>query len=725
MSDKNNPFPLRFFINPLYWPTWLGLGVLWLTTRLPYRMILLLGALLGTLSLLLLSERRRIARTNINLCFPELGNRERHRLLRRSFYNSGMALFESALAWWGDEKKLRPLMHIEGLENLKQAEEKGNGVIMLGAHYTTIEMGGRIMSTHVDNFTPTYKRARNKAFELVMAWSRKRIHNDLIKSMDMRDVVRTLKNRKIIWYAPDQDYGMRSSVFAPFMGVPAATLTMASRLSKLTGAPVLPWYAERLPGSQGYKLTIAPALKNFPSGDDVRDTTQVNDAITAHVRHVPEQYLWGHRRFKTRPVGEPPVYRPRRDRPMFKYTLLLSVLAIPAIVYCIVVAIKFKNIKFFTGRLGLASYEKNVDFWIHAASVGEINAVAPLISLIRQNKPSARILLTTNTPTGYQNALKKFDHVTIQFLPFDWRWASIRFINRVNPVCPLIFETELWPNLYEYAYWKGKRITLINGRLSARSVKTTNWSRFMLCKCIQYTHTILARSEFDRDNFLNLCAAEYKLRVIGNIKWASTTTVKTEPATLAKPYILLASTRDDEEKLLCESLAGFLQEKNYIVTIIPRHPKRLTKILASLEPLKLNIAVRSKGEAATTGTQIYIADTFGEMDSFIAGAELVIMGGSFVSFGGQNIIEVARHGKAVVFGPHMNNFLDEARCFIDKQAGIQIELNTLTQTIKSLLGDKTRCSEMGNNGLQLVAQNSDMAQRYYDEIMRLCGPYTH
>ena len=726
MSNTNNPLQPRYILNPVYWPTWLGLGFLWLSTKLPYKYILLLGKVMGSISYVLLAERRRITRINIGLCFPQLSKKEQRRLIRESFYSSGMALFESALCWWGSDEKVKPLMHIEGLENLKQAEEKGHGVIMLGGHYTMLEVGGRLMSYYTDKVIPTYKSARNKLFEAVMADARKRISHDLIKSLDMRGVVRALKKKKIIWYAPDQDFGyVKTSVFAPFMGTEAISLTFTSRLAKATGAPVVPWYIERLPDLRGYKVTLGPALENFPGGDDVRDATIINNMISQHVEKVPEQYLWGHRRFKTRPAGSPPIYRPRRGKQMRRYSLLLFALTIPALIYSIINAIRYKNCKFFTERMGIGSYAKNVDFWIHAASVGEINAVAPLIDLLKQNHPDCIVMLTTNTPTGYQNAQIKFDNVAIHFLPFDWMWAVKRFIHRTDPNCTLIFETELWPNLYEYSYWRGKNLTIINARLSHRSLDSSGWRRYLFSLCVQYTHRILARSERDKESFMKLTASEEQIKVVGNIKWASRKKTTPEPLHLAKKYVLLASSRDGEEKLLCQTLSNLVTNKNYLLTIVPRHPQRLQDILTDLKDLDLKIAVRSLNQPVNDNTQIYIADTFGELEQFIAGSELVIMGGSFVPKGGQNIIEVARQGKAVIFGPHMDNFDNEATLFLQHQAGFQTNIDSLENTVTMLLTDNQLCLATGNNALKLVEQNQDMAKRYYDEIIQICGPCKH
>ena len=218
-------------------------------------------------------------------------------------------MFETALSWWGSAKQLRAVQHIEGLEHLHAARAVGKGVILLGGHYTTLEISGRLLAFHTDGIQPIYKPAHNALYEAVMAGARKRLFDDLLDNSDMRAILRSLKAGKIIWYAPDQDFGRERSVFAPFFGVPTATLTTTARLARLSHAPVLPLYSERLPGNRGYLLRIGAPLADFPSGDDLLDATAVNTAIEAQVRRTPDQYLWIHKRFKTRPVGEPNLYK--------------------------------------------------------------------------------------------------------------------------------------------------------------------------------------------------------------------------------------------------------------------------------------------------------------------------------------------------------------------------------------------------------------------------------
>lgn len=308
-QDSKRLTPLSGYIAPRYWPTWLGLALLRLALLLPYSAMLAVGRGLGSLLYHLIGSRRHTARVNIRLCFPELDDSARENLVKESFVSAATSLFEGVLSWWGSDARLKQLYRIEGLEYLEAARAQGRGVILLGGHYTTLEISGRFLAFHVQGLQPIYKPARNKLFEAVMANSRKHLFDDLLPSADMRTIVRNLKKGKVVWYAPDQDFGRERSVFAPFFGVPTATLISTARLAKLSGAPVVPYYSERLPGKEGFLLRLAPALENFPSGDDLADATLVNQVIEEQVRKVPGQYLWLHKRFKTRPEGEADVYR--------------------------------------------------------------------------------------------------------------------------------------------------------------------------------------------------------------------------------------------------------------------------------------------------------------------------------------------------------------------------------------------------------------------------------
>lgn len=304
---KKMKFNIKPFLGPKHWPTWIGLGFLRLCTLLPYRMQMWLGRLLGYLSFALMSRRRHIVEINIQLAFPELNEKEQKSLVRKTFASTGMGIFETAMAWWGSKRRLQSRVIINGIEHLQNALAQGKGVILLSAHFSCLELSGRLLS-FTQPFQVTYKRAHNPLMEAVLRHVRKKHFIDAINTYDTREMITGLKKNVATWYAMDQDLGARLHVFAPFMGIPACTLTTTSRLARMSGAIVVPYFPKRLDDSYKYELTILPALENFPSKDELEDTTRINDLITEHVRKAPEQYLWVHRRFKTRPPGEPDVY---------------------------------------------------------------------------------------------------------------------------------------------------------------------------------------------------------------------------------------------------------------------------------------------------------------------------------------------------------------------------------------------------------------------------------
>lgn len=720
-QTHTSDFQVKDFLAPKYWLTWLGLGVLRASIYLPYAWLIYLGTSLGWLAFYLMPGRRLITRTNVRLAFPELDKQTQRKIVKQSFYSATLAIFESALSWWGSDKILKPLCQIEGLEHLQAALHSGKGVLMLGGHYTTLEISGRLFVLYANNAYGTYKRAHNPLFEAVMASSRRRNFAGLIRSADMRSILRQLKENNIVWYAPDQDFGIQNSVFAPFMGIPTATLTITARLAKHSGASVIPFYSERLPNNQGYLLRIGAPLENFPSGDDIADATAINRAIEDQVRRTPEQYLWGHRRFKTRPHGEPLFYKPRRDSSLRKYSLLLGLLSLPAILYTTWQAWRYEDRRYLTERLGLAQYTPGpFDIWLHAASVGEVNAVLPLVELIARRHPDLSIIFTVNTPTGGMTAHTKLPtNVVCHYMPIDWQFAVERFTTRVKPRALLITETEVWPNLYLHCFHKGIHLTIINGRLANRMLSASRWIKRVYCRALEEVYWILARSDQDRDNFLAMGTKKQYMKVIGNIKFSSTDQNKVEPFTTNRPYVLAASTRDGEERLIAECWKKLAPERRFLI-IVPRHPKRLSHILRDLKPLDMNIAIRSHNEPITEKTQIYLADTFGELNQFIAGSQFVIMGGSLQPFGGQNILEVARAGKAVIFGPYMANFSNEAALFLQHKAGLQVKTDTeLCATIARLLSEPERANSLGENGLTMMTETGDMAERYLAELERL------
>ena len=295
------------FLAPRYWPTWLGLALMRVLVWLPWRAQMAAGRGIGRLARRLARQRRHIAATNLALCFPELTPAEREHLLRAHFEALGQGLVETALCWWGHDAPLRRRVCITGLEHLRDALKSGEGVLLLSAHFTGLELGGRLLSL----FTPfhvLYRQHRNPLFEAVMRRARERRFERAIPHRDMRALLASLRTGRAVWYAPDQNHGGEHSVFVPFFGVPAATLTTPARIARLGRAKVIPFYPSRT--ADGYLLTLCPPLEHFPSGNAQADARRLNALLEDVIREMPEQYLWVHRRFKTRPPGEPDPYRP-------------------------------------------------------------------------------------------------------------------------------------------------------------------------------------------------------------------------------------------------------------------------------------------------------------------------------------------------------------------------------------------------------------------------------
>ena len=317
---RNFPYPviknkltlLKKFSAPKHWPTWLVIIFTWCCTWLPYSQQLAVGRVIGRLFYLLPNRRKQIAAINLGLCFPDWTPEKRETVLKQHFESLGISIIETAVSWWAPAERLPPVV-LEGREHLDDALAKGKGVILLSSHVTVLEITGRLLL----QFTPMhamYREHSNPLFEAVMQEGRREHTQTLIPRRDIRSMMRSLKNNFPVWYAPDQDYGREQSIFVPFFGVQTATITATSRFARMSEAAIVPFVVRRLPGTQGYALTLFPALENFPSDDVATDTRRINEVIERAVLMAPEQYLWVHRRFKTRPPGQPGYYPFRKRR---------------------------------------------------------------------------------------------------------------------------------------------------------------------------------------------------------------------------------------------------------------------------------------------------------------------------------------------------------------------------------------------------------------------------
>ena len=305
MAGKRKP--LYYFWTPNYWYLWMFLGLLRLSCLLPYPTQLRIFKAAGRLLHRFDTKRKLTARRNIQLCFPELSAAERNALVLAHYEAVGASLMEFGLARWKSHEEIIAMSQIEGTENLTGPLSRGERVILLTAHFTSLELSGRVMQGICPHIDAVFQMHPNELLTEIQRTTRERVAANTIESGDVRGMVRSLKSGMALWFAPDQTVYSKQSMLTTFFGEPAMSNTATTKLAKLGKAVAVPWFLRRLPDG-GYKLTILPSLKNFPSDDPLQDTEQFIAILEEAIRRSPEQYVWTYRRFKGRPDPLPDAY---------------------------------------------------------------------------------------------------------------------------------------------------------------------------------------------------------------------------------------------------------------------------------------------------------------------------------------------------------------------------------------------------------------------------------
>jgi len=305
MSELPGPRPP---LTPRYWPGWLAAGLLWLLGKTPQGLALLLCRPLSALLLRVMGSRRRVAERNLERCFPDLEPAERARLLSASFEALARMLFETAWCWSASDRFLDRITELRNQADAATFATPRRGVLVVTAHFTCLEVGARVLGTSFPGAAGMYRPLRSPVLEWYQNRGRSRYAAAMIPKDDLRGTVRFLRRGGVLWYAPDQDFGAERSVFAPFFGIPTATLTATTRLVKMTDCLVVPMFPAYDPERRKYVATFSPPLENFPGDDELAALARVNAVLEEQIRSAPEQYWWIHRRFKTRPPEEPPFY---------------------------------------------------------------------------------------------------------------------------------------------------------------------------------------------------------------------------------------------------------------------------------------------------------------------------------------------------------------------------------------------------------------------------------
>jgi len=402
------------------------------------------------------------------------------------------------------------------------------------------------------------------------------------------------------------------------------------------------------------------------------------------------------------------------------YRLLVIILS-PLIFFQVLwLSISNRQGRYFWQRSGYkySQLPKN-SLWFHCASVGEVNTLLPLLNNLHKNNNKLEIIITTNTITGgkiiEQQNLNYLFHC---YLPFDWSGAVNRFLSTVKPVSFYAMETEIWPTLFTACNNKNIPIYIINARLSKKTTTANSWIKSLLKFSLSKVTSIYTRSEANALAYKQLGANENIIKTIGNLKYTTALhagqSTQKPPVIIERDYILVASTHENEE----QQIANIWQKLNRteLLVIVPRHPERRASIVKQLNCE--DIAIRSHDQKITEQTKIFILDTVGELKHLFAKAKLVIMGGSFTAIGGHNILEPASYHRAIITGPHMDNFKDELALMLKKEAIVQVKsYDELQHKLKNLLEDETYRTSLQNNTTQLAHDVEGILEEYTDLIL--------
>ena len=364
-------------------------------------------------------------------------------------------------------------------------------------------------------------------------------------------------------------------------------------------------------------------------------------------------------------------------------------------------------------RFCAAAGDAEARVWVHASSVGEVRAIAPLVRALMGR--GEKILFTSFTATGYQLIQQNFaDTVHSSVIPIEHSWHCRRFFKRHNIKLGLVMETELWPELLYQGRRQGVTLILVNARLSRKSLRVGKFVRTLLSRTLGYFTLILTRASGDRDALLSLGAQDERVSIIGNLK-ARNAVAAAPQRIVERDYLLLASSHADEEQQFLAARPADL--KHQLLVIAPRHPDRSASIQTQIDDLGMRYSVRSKAQAIDQQTEVYLADTLGELNSLMAFARVVIMGGSFDSTGGHNLIEPASLGSAIITGPSDSNIIEDIAMLGVGDGVLQVKnIDACWGAIRELLDHPERANVLGQEARSRLARQPDVIESYLKAI---------
>ncbi len=365
--------------------------------------------------------------------------------------------------------------------------------------------------------------------------------------------------------------------------------------------------------------------------------------------------------------------------------------------------------------------------WIHAVSVGEVQAIEPLVRHLRETHPELAITLTTTTPTGSERVGTLFgEQVFHVYFPYDLRWCLCPFLQRVRPRLLVMVETEIWPNLLKLCAEEGVTTLLANGRLSARSARGyARLGRFTR-RTFRRIGRVAAQSQADADRFIALGVRASRVAVTGSIKFDQRLPASVQERSQVmkrffgedRPVWVAASTHEGEEEQLLAAHRRVLEKvPNALLVLVPRHPERFDRVAALVRREGLSLVRRSEERTCDAETRVFLGDTMGELPLFIGAAEVAFIGGSLVERGGHNMLEASAQGVPVVFGPHVFNFPAISALLLEREAAVQVrDAEALSEVVSRWLGDASERSRIGENGRRAVEENRGAIDRLVEMV---------
>jgi len=405
------------------------------------------------------------------------------------------------------------------------------------------------------------------------------------------------------------------------------------------------------------------------------------------------------------------------------YNLLTYILLVPLAVYWLVRGIANRTYFDRLGqRFGFGFPRINGCIWLHAVSVGEVQAAVPLVRTLAERFPGRALLITTVTPTGAARVRAVFgDTVEHAYIPFEFPHAVRNFFNSVRPDAALIMEPEIWPNLYRGCGIRDIPLILVSARISPKSVPGYRKMLSLIRETLSHGIIIAAQSQPDADRFLEIGASADRTCVMGNIKFD----VQPDPGIVERgraaraelfgerPVWIAASTHEGEEQLLLDVHAKLLSRyPDLLLVLVPRHPERFVGVRELVNKAGFGVVSRTEGRSVDRGVPVFLCDTMGEVPLFYAASDIAFVAGSLVPIGGHNLLEPAAVGVPIITGPHNFNAQDIADLFIDLGACLKVDSPAeLGETIASLLDDKDEARRLGSAGREVLEQNRGALER--------------